>query len=151
VYRVGKPLRLPEPVRNISLRRITFAYTTLRRLFQSHDVLEVFGVPPIETMMKKEFDRSQLKALPEFTVSGARARYRLDFAIFCARGPLAVECDGEDFHGGLAQRRRDRTRDNRLRRMGWAVVRLTERAIVKSPARCAKRVNAVVTRLGGVA
>ena len=151
VFRVGKPLKLPEPVRNISLRRVTFAYTTLRRLFESHDVLEVFGVPPIERMMQKAFDAAGLHALPEFTVSGPDKRYRLDFAIFCTRGALAVECDGEDFHGTGPQRRKDRAKDTRLRRMGWTVVRLTERAIVKSPAACARRVHAAVTRLGGVA
>jgi len=151
VYRVGKPLKLPEPVRNISLRRVTFAYTALRRLFESHDVLEVFGVPPIEAMMKKEFDRAGLAALPEFTVSGPQARYRLDFAIFCARGPLAVECDGEDFHEHPPQKRRDRAKDARLRKTGWTVLRLRERSIVKSPAACARRVRAAVERLGGVA
>ena len=151
VFRTGKPMKLAEPVRNISVRGVTFAYTSLRRLFESHDVLEVFGVPPIETIMKRQFQAAGIPACPEFTVSGAEARYRLDFAIFCARGPLAVECDGEDFHGHPAQRRRDRVRDARLRKTGWTVVRLTERAIVRSPAGCLRRVRVAVNRLGGVA
>jgi very-short-patch-repair endonuclease len=151
VFRVGKPFKLPEPVRNISLRRVTFAYTTLRHLFESHDVLEVFGVPPIERMMQKEFESAGLGALPEFTVSGPTHRYRLDFAIFCAHGPLAIECDGEEFHGMAAQRIRDRAKDADLRRMGWTVLRLREDAIVKSPAACRSRVAAAVRRLGGVA
>jgi len=151
VFRTGKPFRLPAPVRNISLRRVTFAYTALRHLFESHDVLEVFGVPPIERMMATAFASAGVPALPEFTVSGPDARYRLDFAIFCSRGPLAVECDGEDFHGMPRQRRRDRIRDARLRKMGWTVLRLREGAIVKSPAACLHRVAATVRRLGGVA
>jgi len=151
VFRVGKPLRLPQPVRNISLRRVTFAYTTLRHLFESHDVLEVFGVPPIERMMAAEFAAAGIPALSEFTVSGPEKRYRLDFAIFCAGGPLAVECDGEDFHGMPRQKRRDRIKDTRLRKMGWTVLRLRERAIVDSPAACLRRVEAAIRRLGGPA
>lgn len=150
-YRVGKPMLLPNPVRNLGPRRITFAYTSLRHLFESHDILEVFGVPPIELMMQKEFAAAGIPALPEFTMSAGKKRYRLDFAIFCRNGALAIECDGEEFHNHPVQARYDRAKDARLRKLGWTVLRLGEKEIVRSPAKCLNRVNALVRRLGGPA
>ena len=150
-YRVGKPVRLPQPVRNLSVRRVTFAYAPLRRLFELHDVLEVFGVPPIERMMADEFRRAGIPALPEFTVSAGGRRYRLDFAVFCARGQLAVECDGEEFHGTPGQRARDRGKDAHLKRLGWTVIRLPESLVVGSPRACLGRVLRAARRLGGPA
>ena len=147
-YRVGKPMRLPSPIRNIGPRRFTFAYTTLRHLFESHDILEVFGVPPIERMMQDIFAKSGIPVLPEFTMSAGIKRYRLDFACFCRNGGLAIECDGEEFHNHPIQAKYDRTKDARLRKLGWTVLRLTEREIVRSPGACLKRVKAVVKKLG---
>jgi very-short-patch-repair endonuclease len=148
--RVGKPLKLPEPVRNLAPRRVNFAFTTLRRLFEAHDILDVYGVPPIERMLQSELERARVPALPEFTVScGKRRRFRLDFAVFCARGPLAVECDGTEYHSHPAQRRKDRARDQRLRKAGWTVLRLKEERIVADPASCARVVRNAAFRLGG--
>jgi very-short-patch-repair endonuclease len=150
-YRVGKPLRLPKPVPNLAPRRVTFAFTTLRRLFESHDILDVFGVPPIERMLKDELAKAGIRAFPEFTVSlEPGRRYRLDFAVFCARGPLAIECDGAEFHSIPAQRRRDRTRDRRLKKAGWTVVRLKEEEIVRNASACARRVTGICRRMGNV-
>jgi len=149
-YRIGKPLLLPEPVRNLGPRRITFAFTTLRRLFESHDILDVFGIPPIERIMRSAMARAGIPAFPEFTVSmGKRLRYRLDFAVFCAGGALAVECDGTQYHSGCAQLVRDRTRDRRLRKAGWTVLRFGEDEITAAPAACARRVVAACRHLGG--
>jgi len=148
-YRVGKPMRLPKPVRNLGPRRFTFAYTSLRHLFESHDILEVFGVPPIERIMQREFEKAGIPALSEFTMSAGKKRYRLDFALFCANGGLAIECDGEEFHNHPIQARYDRAKDQRLRKLGWTVLRLGEKEIVRSPGQCLIRVKALVRRLGG--
>jgi very-short-patch-repair endonuclease len=150
-YRVGKPVRLPRPVRNLSVRRVTFAYAPLRRLYELHDILEVFGVPPIERMMADAFRRARLPVLPEFTISADGRRYRLDFALFCSRGALAIECDGREFHGTGPQRARDRAKDAHLRRLGWTVLRLKEGAVVRSPGKCLARVVRAAKRLGGPA
>jgi len=151
-YALGNPIRLPHPVSNLAPRRVTFAFTTLRRLFEAHDILDIFGVPPIERMLGRALTALGVQAFPEFTVSfGDGKRCRLDFAVFCARGPLAVECDGAEYHSSPGQRSRDRARDARLRKAGWTVLRLKEKDIVADPANCARRVRAACRRLGGTA
>ena len=149
LYRLGKPVRLPQPIRNLGPRRFNFAYTSLRHLFESHDILEMFGVPPIERIMQEELKKAGIPALSEFTMSAGKKRYRLDFACFCANGGLAIECDGEEFHNHPVQARYDRAKDQRLKKLGWTVLRLTEKDIVRSPGACLKRVKGLVRRLGG--
>lgn len=151
-YRMGRPLPLPAPVRNVPPRRVTFAFTTLRRLFASRDLLGVLGIPPIEGIMAKALAAARVPALREFTVAGGTlGRFRLDFAVFCRRGAVAVECDGEVWHDRPAQRARDGRKDAALGRLGWNVVRLAEADILADARACARRVAAAAARLGGPA
>ncbi len=146
--RVGRLLRLPRPVRNVPPRRVTFAFTTLRRLFGARDLFGVFHAAPVEPVMDAALRRAGVPALPEFTVTTAGGRrFRLDFAVFCARGALAVECDADAWHGRPAQRRKDRARDAALRRHGWTVLRLREDEVMRNSGGCARRVRAAVRRL----
>jgi very-short-patch-repair endonuclease len=90
--------------------------------------------------------------LREFTVTlGASGRFRLDGAVFCTRGAVAIECDADAWHSRPAQRRRDAAKDAALRRFGWTVVRLRENAIVRDAAGCIRRVRAAIRRHGGPA
>lgn len=61
--------------------------------------------------------------------------YRLDFAY--SPGPdrkLALELDGDDYHERTAdQAERDKSRDRRLQRAGWQVLRFTGREVCRDP------------------
>jgi len=151
-YDLGPVLRLPHPIRNLTPRRITFVFTTLRRLFAARELFGVFNAFPVESIMETALRRARLPLLREFTVAlGASGRFRLDFAIFCERGAVAVECDAEAWHTRPAQRQRDAAKDAVLRRVGWNVVRLTEDAISRDVTGCVQRVRRIVRRLGGPA
>ncbi|MGH2728769.1 MAG: endonuclease domain-containing protein [Actinomycetota bacterium] len=72
--------------------------------------------------------------------SGGRLLARVDFAYPEAR--VAIEADGYAFHSDPADWQRDRTRQNALTAMGWAVFRVTwadvtrrGRAVVREIAR----------------
>lgn len=151
-YDLGPILRLPHPVRNLTPRRLTFAFTTLRRLFAARELFGVFNATPVESLMEVALRRAHIPVLREFTVAlGATGRFRLDFAIFCARGAVAVECDAEAWHTRPAQRARDAAKDAALGRVGWSVVRLTEDAITRDVAECVRRVRRTMQRLGNPA
>ena len=149
-YAVGRLLRLPAPVRNATPRRLTFAYTTLRKLYAARDLFGVFTAAPLEPLMGTALRGAGIPALREFTVTrGTAGRFRLDFAVFCRNGALAIECDGDAAHGSRVQRHRDLARDRALRRLGWTTLRLGERDILGKSAACVRRVRAVLARLGG--
>ena len=142
--------RLKKPVTNKNGMRVSFGFTTLAKLKKAREVTELFDVAPIEKMIQKALWKRGLKIFPEFPVSlSGNRKYRLDFAIFCRKGALNVECDSAKWHSMKSQRIKDKTRDKELKNIGWSILRLKEREITgKINTSVAKIVSRVKT-LGG--
>ena len=51
--------------------------------------------------------------------------YLLDFAVFCKKGQIDVECDGDQYHMGYDNVIYDKTRNNELESDKWKVLRYT--------------------------
>lgn len=147
--RVGRIRALAWPIQNVLPRRVSFGFTTLRRLLVARNLLQLYGVVPTEQMVGTMLRRQGIPAVAQYPVSVGGRRYRSDFAIFCRRGPIAIECDNAKAHAGRRQRQRDRAKDTALRGHGWMVLRLAEQDIVARPGRCLRRVQHVIGRLGG--
>lgn len=145
--RVGRIQTLRHPIRNIVPRRVTFGFTTLHRLRTAQDMLQLYDVAPIEQMVADGLQRAGIRAIAQPIVSDGRRRCRLDFAVRCRRGSIAIECDNLASHSSPAHRARDRSKDAFLRRLGWTVVRLPERDIVSDLPGCIVRVQAAMRTL----
>ncbi len=147
---LGKPVKLPRPVRNRLRRRLTFAYTTIPRLRRAREIGELFGVPPLEEIARRGLAGAGIPAREQFTVrSGKEWRYRIDFAVFCRRGKIALECDHSRWHGQPARKKSDRLRDRRLEKAGWTVRHFSEDAILLEPLAMTGKVRRLVEALGG--
>lgn len=144
---VGKIQTLRRPIRNIAPRRVTFGFTTLHRLRTARDLLQLYDVTPIEQMVADGLQRAGIRAIAQPVVSDGRRRCRLDFAVRCRRGSIAIECDNLTSHQSPRQRARDRGKDAFLRRLGWTVVRLPECDIVSDLTGCIARVQAAMRTL----
>ena len=59
--------------------------------------------------------------IPQYVSQG----YRIDLAVVGAKGMLAVECDGDEWHGP-AEYARDLARQRELERCGWTFFRIRE-------------------------
>lgn len=135
------PLRtLPHPIMNMPPRRISFGFTTLRRLRAARTILELFWVYPSEAIVARALARERIHVIPQYQISSSGKRYRLDFAIFAGDRRVAIECDNEKAHAGKVQRRKDRIKDAYLRRAGWRVVRLREQNIIGNLDSCVERI-----------
>lgn len=141
---VGKLHALPHPVRNITPRRVSFGFTTLKKLLSARNLLALYDVPPTEELVRRGLRRAGIRALPEFPVSIGNRRFRLDFAVMRRGRRIAIECDNEKAHAGKAQRGRDRIKERYLRRAGWRVIRLKERDIILDLDACMKKVLRLV-------
>lgn len=139
--RVGRIQTLRRPIRNIAPRRVTFGFTTLHRLRTARDLLQLYDVMPIEQMVADGLQRAGIKAVAQRVVVDGSRRCRLDFAVPCRRGSIAIECDNAASHRSPTQRERDRNKDAFLRRLGWTVVRLPERDIVSDLEGCIARIR----------
>lgn len=148
--RVRDIKRLPKPIQNNTPRRVSFGFVTLNRLRASKNILQLYDIPPTEEIIKNNLRRQKLKAKPQYYVSVGGRRYRLDFAIFCRRGRVAVECDNKKAHSGSLQKQKDKAKDEYLRRHGWEVIRLNEADIINNPQKCMSNIRQAVKNFGGL-
>jgi len=148
--RVGKTKKLSRPIRNIIPRRISFGFTTLNHLLKSKDILQLYNVTPTEPMVENGLKETGIKAIPQCYVKGKKKRFFLDFAIFCQKGKIAIECDNKKVHSLPSQKKKDKIKDAFLRSYGWTVIRLPEDDIVSGLPGCIKRVKKAVQKLGGL-
>ncbi|MBI2476471.1 MAG: DUF559 domain-containing protein [Candidatus Taylorbacteria bacterium] len=143
--------KLRKPIRNVIPRRVSFGFTSLKRLCASNDMLELYGVPPTEQILEQRLRRLGIKTFSQHVISKEGKRYRLDLAIFCDRGNIAIECDNRKAHSAKRQKLKDKQKNASLKKLGWRVVRFTEADIVEHLDSSASRVRKLVRSLGGQA
>lgn len=148
--RLGKIKKLIRPIRNIIPRRISFGFTTLDHLLESKDILQLYNVPPTEEIIEKILKQVKIKAVSQYYLTINKKRFCLDFAIFCQKGKIAIECDNKKAHAGSTQQKRDKEKDNFLRNHGWKVIRLKENAILSNSENCLLRIQRTIQKLGGL-
>jgi len=148
--RVGKTKKLSMPIRNIIPRRISFGFTTLSHLLKSKDILQLYNVTPTEPIVENGLKKAGIRAIPQYYVRGKQKRFFLDFAIFCQRGKIAIECDNKKVHSSPSQKKKDKIKNIFLRKYGWTVIRLPEDNIVSDLPDCIKRIKKAVQKLGGL-
>ncbi|MCR4328375.1 MAG: DUF559 domain-containing protein [Patescibacteria group bacterium] len=152
--RVGAIRELPHPVWNVLPRRVSFGFTTLQKLRTAKNIISLYGVADTEAIMRDAFRRADIRVDPQWNVlcgkKGEKKRFRIDFAIKCRRGMIAIECDNTKAHSSVRQRERDKEKDAVLRRYGWTVIRCTEQEIISNTEKCIMRVKRTIKKLGGV-
>ena len=149
--RIGKIKKLPRPIRNIIPRRISFGFTTLNHLLKSKDILQLYNITPTEPMVGDGLEEAGIMVIPQYYVKGEEKRCFLDFAIFCQKGMIAIECDNKKVHSIPSQKKKDKIKNTFLRKYGWTVIRLPEDDIVSNLPGCIKRIKKAVRKLGGFA
>jgi len=140
--------KLEQPIKNIIPRRVSFGFTSLKSLLKAGDILELYGISPTEQIVNRGLQRLGIKTRGEFNISEEGKRYRLDLAVFCRNGRIAIECDNLKAHSGV-QIAKDKIKDAFLKRNGWHVIRLTERDITQRLDYCLGLIVKAVEKLGG--
>lgn len=148
---LGRIQTTPHIIRNKSRRRISFGFTTLAKLKKADRICQLFDIIPIEDIIRLALSRRGIKARHEHCLmQNGHCRYRLDFAIFCCRGKIDLECDNEKWHLTPARRNKDCRRDQFLRRWGWTVLRVSGKEIKQDTGLCLDKVEKAIESLGGV-
>jgi very-short-patch-repair endonuclease len=147
-----EPLReLPQPIFSRRQRRITFIPTTWQKFIGAAEINDLYGESSLEDRLWEEFKRLDIQAERQHWVSVGNRNYRLDFAIYCARGPLDVETDGDEWHANPEKAVQDNLRDNDLESIGWQQLRFTTRQIQEQMAEyCIPTIADTINNLGGV-
>jgi len=151
-YRIGfeRLTRLPQPIRSQRGRRLVFIPTTLTKLKRAREINDLFHESPLEDDLWEAFKQRQIAAERQWYLPVAQRFYCLDFAIFCLRGFVDVECDGDTWHSRPAHIAEDNERDNALTSGGWSILRFNSRQVWDELAACLSRVCETIHRHGGL-
>lgn len=149
-FSLSRIQKLSQPVKNIIPRRVSFGFTTLKILRSARDILELYGVPATEKILESRLSRLGIKTNTEHTVTAYGKHCRIDLAVWCRNGAIAIECDNDKAHSSKAQKRTDRLKDKFLTRLGWRVLRFKEKDIIERTNWCVAQVHKEICALGGV-
>ena len=150
-YSFRKIKKLEPAIRNKNGIRVSFGFTDLLKLKKASEVTELYDVTPIEKMLKKALRKRHLRFKSEYPVqAGKEHRYRLDFAVFCKKAPLNIECDSQKWHSQKSQVYKDKIRDKALKNLGWSILRLKEPEITGKIKKSVEKVLRRVKTLGGI-
>lgn len=147
---LGPLQTLARPIISKRGRRLVFISTTLEKFEAAREVNDLFHESPLEDSLWRAFKQWRIRAERQFFVSANRRRYCLDFALFCRRGLVDVECDGDWWHSQPENIARDNQRNNDLASAGWSVLRFSTRELVDEPENCLELVRRTIKQLGGI-
>jgi very-short-patch-repair endonuclease len=131
-------------------RRIVFIPTTWEKFQRAKEINDLFHDSPLEDNLWEEFKRERLEAERQYYVTVQKRNYCLDFALFCEKGFVDVECDGDKWHATPEQIPEDNERNNLLESAGWSVLRFNGYQLENEMPQCLQRVRETVNRYGGL-
>lgn len=154
--RVGIPVTTPArtiaDLRYASIRRYRSAVSTqeLRRAIRQAGVLGLQIDKPREAdKTRSELEHLFLQLCKRYDLPTPEVNVRIDSLLvdfLWREHQLIVETDGFKYHSGRAAFEDDRDRDLSLRALGFEVVRLSYRQVVKEPTRIAELLTAILSR-----
>lgn len=142
--------KLKQPIVSHRGRRIVFIPTTLAKFNLATEVNDLFHESPLEDLLWKQLKRVNLTAERQFFLSVDKMRYCLDFALFCTKGHINVECDGDQWHSEKSQIASDNQRNNDLTSGGWSVLRFNTVQLQSQMDQCLETIWRTVYARGGI-
>jgi len=149
-FHLAKIKELPKPIPSLRWRRIVRIPTSCEKLFTAEEINDLYDTSPLEEKMYLEMKKREITVERQFYVKVGRRLYCLDFGIFCKKGDIDVECDGEKYHILPEAFTRDRERNNGLTSFGWSVLRFTGKQINLTINDCFSKIERTIGNLGGI-
>jgi len=146
------PIRhLPKPISSRRRRRIVFIPTTCKKFVTAGEINDLYDESSLEDQLWNALKERQIRPERQELVTVNDRDYFLDFAIYCARGMLDLETDGDHWHANPEKAELDNLRDNDLESAGWQQLRFTEHQIREQTAEyCIPKIVKTIKKLGGL-
>lgn len=94
-----------------------------------HEQIEKESESPFEEEVAKSLSDKGYHLVQQWEVGA----YRIDMVAVCGKKTVAIECDGERYHSGEVQVRRDMERQTILERLGWRFIRIRGSEYFRNP------------------
>lgn len=142
---------LDQPILSRRLRRLVFIPTTLEKLLNAVEINDIWDESPLEDRVWAELKRLEIKAERQEYVKLKKKDYFLDFAIYCEKGKINIETDGDSWHANKKQAVIDNERDNDLETAGWRTLRFSTYHVQEKMADyCVPKIVENINNLGGI-
>ncbi len=142
---------LPKPIYSRRYRRIIFIPTTWEKFVNASEINDLFDDSSLEDKLWAEFKRHNIPAERQEFIIARKNDYALDFAVYCAKGNIDIETDGDFWHANPEKAEKDNLRDHDLNTAGWKILRFSEKQIQEQAANyCVETVVENINKLGGV-
>jgi very-short-patch-repair endonuclease len=142
---------LPAPIYSRRYRRIIFIPTTMEKFVNASEINDLFDESSLEDKLWAEFKRHNIPAERQEFTTARKKDYALDFAVYCAKGNIDIETDGDFWHANPEKAEQDNLRDHDLITGGWKILRFSEKQIrEQSASYCVETVSENINILGGV-
>ncbi len=148
-YELGPVRRLKRKITNRTGMKVVFAFTDIPSLKKRRFLHTLLNNRPLEPAMGRLLKKAGIPAVSEYPVKSGKGVYRLDFALFCRKGAINIECDSPQSHSTSIQIKNDRKRDRYLTSRGWTVLRFTPDDIFRSPGKTIEEISDVIDLLEG--
>lgn len=143
--------RLPQPIFSRRFRRIVFIPTTAEKFLKAVEINDLYDESPLEDKLWTALKQWQIQAERQELVKVNNRNYMLDFNIYCDRGQIDVETDGDMYHANPEKAAEDNLRNNDLEAAGWKVLRFTTAQIQEQMAEyCVPNIVETINYLGGL-
>ena len=142
---------LPKPILSRRWRRIVFIQTTYKKILNAVEINDLFDESILEDRLWAEFKRNKIEAERQELVQVKDRFYFLDFAIYCIKGKLDIETDGDEWHHNPNAAEKDNLRDNDLSSKGWNITRFNSNQIQeKANSYCIPQIKNNINNQGGI-
>jgi very-short-patch-repair endonuclease len=150
---ITTPARTIADLQRAAKTRGCKAGVTPRELRQAIRQAEVLGLrldqSEVMDRTRSELEHLFLQLCKRYSLTTPEVNARIDSLLvdfLWRERRLIVETDGYKYHRGREAFEQDRDRDLRLKALGFEVVRLSYRQIVKEPTRIADLLTAILSR-----
>ena len=150
-FSLGNIKELPNPILSKRWRRIVHIPTSLEKLLSAQEINDLWETSPLEEKMYLEMKKRKIEAERQLYIKVGNQTYCLDFGVFCRKGNIDIECDGERYHILPDALTKDRKRNNQLTSYGWQVLRFFGKEINHNLRDCFKTIERTISNLGGLA
>ena len=142
---------LPRPIINYRPRFILFIPTTWAKFSRAKEINELYHESPLEDRLWTELQRQNLPAERQVLLPTKEKSWICDFAFYCPKGKIDVECDGDTYHMKPEAVRYDKGRNNEIAAIAdWHVLRFTTRNIEEEMPQTINLIRAKIDHLGGL-
>lgn len=140
-----------SPIVSRRRRRIIFIPTTWDKFSTATEINDLYDDSPLEDVLWTALKTHRILAeRQEFTVVREQL-FAPDFTIYCSKGKLAIETDGDTWHANPKRAASDTERDNALKTAGWNLLRFSTKHIREGlDSYCVPTIVKVINSLGGI-